>query len=600
MWVEIFFIEGFFIMKRDRTLIVAGIALAISFLFFAGCDDGRRWDEYKYVESNSAAPGTIAFWLVNEFYQDAQRTTKVIIDAGGSGIPGMPSNTFKASEIDKDTFKVHALVNHYWLADAKGNVVDPLVADADRKVIDAYVIDDTTFNNLENLLARDFVQATPPYHANPHLNLKQQGLAVEEGRYLVLQLDAEREIKPDFPRYGGLGAGQAETGWIDYSNTSVPHKLDYSITPLKEFTRRITPFDGSPYTEEIKPNTHLRFVKATGKRNNNEVAAGEISPIANSFTKGTAIAIDLKGNVSVNYRLYTPPGTHAAGTIPLVVFLHGMDGQGIPDNDVAWPDKALLASLQNTGQLGASHAVLANPKTQGRYGPFFVLAPQAQPNTYSHNAAHNKAAVDAVIAANPAINPKRVYFTGTSMGGIGTTDMIIAYPGMVAAAATGPGGASGLVYDGDGIITAGGNALKDTPIWLVSTYGDDRGMDYDSGILFEDLKNANGNVRWTHFPANTKTNGGYPDTNIVYGGFGWAHSSYEPMMSDRIKTDDQYNVNTVNLHTITTLDSKGVPEAPRQGFEKNGDISYGRTAPGDTPGQTLLQWMFAQTATIGF
>ncbi|GHU84361.1 hypothetical protein FACS189473_1490 [Spirochaetia bacterium] len=185
------------------------------------------------------------------------------------------------------------------------------------------------------------------------------------------------------------------------------------------------------------------------------------------------------------------------------------------------------------------------------------------------------------------------------MGGMGSTNTVMTYPGKVAAITTGPGSAADR-YNGDGTVnTVKMQALLDTPIWLVSTYRDNTGMDYDSGILFQDLKDRGGNVRWTHFPANTRSNGGYPDTDIVYGGVGWAHSAYEPMTSNRIKTDDQYNVASVNIHEIDNYNQKGEVSGQRQGFYP-GDITYGRTAAGDVPGETLLTWMFKQTATTGF
>ncbi|GHU69772.1 hypothetical protein FACS189450_03190 [Spirochaetia bacterium] len=532
-------------MKKLRFLACLGLSVVLTSALFLGCPtDGETIVEETIIED--VDPSVFSFWLVHEFYQDTQRTTKVIIDAGNG-------KTFKASEFNENSFQVHALLTHYFEHSA-ADMANKVVFSGNRVV--EYVHVTPSIENINQLAKRDFV-GDDGIHERRQARLP----GVEQGRYLVLELKSDREIDPGFTRTPG-----AEAGWIDGSQM-IQHKMDYTIIPLITFNR----YKGST-AEEIKLNSDYRYAKSTKMYNKNEFIPGDISVVFNLFEAESFSGVNDAGDAYVlNYRIYKPKGV--SGKVPLTVWLHGNDGQRIVENATRWPN-GVPEFLQNHGNLlsGSGAAVLANPVTQEKYGPFFVLAPQANG---SHNPATYKAVIDKLLVDNPSIDPTRIYFGGTSMGGMGSLNMVIDYPGFVAAAFTGPGSVGFFGAPP----AASVDALKGTPIWLVSTYGDNTGMDNLSALLFNALKDANGNVRWTTFPANT-SGGGYPETNLVPGGLGWAHSAYEPMMSDKITTNYLYNVDTVT---------------PGSGFgARYSNVTYGRVAPGDNPGDTLFAWLFKQ------
>lgn len=119
----------------------------------------------------------------------------------------------------------------------------------------------------------------------------------------------------------------------------------------------------------------------------------------------------------VNYRLYVPQTEKPA---PLVLWLHG-GGEGGRDNRI---------------QIGANLVTnWITPENQAIFGEggAFILAPQYNETTNRHNPVAIKAVLDEVTAKYP-VDVKRLYVGGCSMGGMGTHDMIVAYPDLFAAA----------------------------------------------------------------------------------------------------------------------------------------------------------------------
>lgn len=119
----------------------------------------------------------------------------------------------------------------------------------------------------------------------------------------------------------------------------------------------------------------------------------------------------------VNYRLFVPQTDTPA---PLVLWLHG-GGEGGRDN-----------RLQISANMVTNWITPESQKCFGAGGAY-ILAPQYNETTNAHNPEAIKAILDEVIAQYN-VDEKRLYVGGCSMGGMGTHDMLTAYPALFAAA----------------------------------------------------------------------------------------------------------------------------------------------------------------------
>jgi len=119
----------------------------------------------------------------------------------------------------------------------------------------------------------------------------------------------------------------------------------------------------------------------------------------------------------LNYRLFVPENTDEAR--PLVVWLHGAGETG-DDNRL---------------QVGGNYvAGFTTKKAQKYLDNAFVMAPQVSSTTgFGHNPQLIMAAIEEIMAEHK-IDTNRIYVGGCSMGGMGTVDMITAYPDFFAAA----------------------------------------------------------------------------------------------------------------------------------------------------------------------
>lgn len=152
----------------------------------------------------------------------------------------------------------------------------------------------------------------------------------------------------------------------------------------------------------------------------------------------------LARTVSTGYLLYLPKAydTKAAKKWPLILFLHGAGERG-----------ADLAKV----------AIHGPPKLvkQRQEFEFIIVSPQC-PAGRHWDSDTLLALLDSVIAAH-AVDTRRVYLTGLSMGGFGTWDLGLAHPDRFAAIAPICGGGDPLhVLLPDPKKAA---ALKTLPIW---------------------------------------------------------------------------------------------------------------------------------------
>jgi poly(3-hydroxybutyrate) depolymerase/lysophospholipase L1-like esterase len=136
------------------------------------------------------------------------------------------------------------------------------------------------------------------------------------------------------------------------------------------------------------------------------------------------------------YRLFVPAGYNANTSYPLVLFLHGAGERGTDNN-------AHITSSRGAG-------LWAETANQATY-PCFVVAPQCPANKQwvNTNWSLGSYSISTVAMSNELkmvkdiietlqtqynIDASRLYITGLSMGGYGTWDFIMRYPGLFKAA----------------------------------------------------------------------------------------------------------------------------------------------------------------------
>jgi predicted peptidase len=147
--------------------------------------------------------------------------------------------------------------------------------------------------------------------------------------------------------------------------------------------------------------------------------------------------IFLSGKDTLNYRILYPENYRPEKSYPLIVFLHGSGERG--------NDNAL--QLTHGGKLFVREDIRKNY-------PAIVIFPQCPKDSawsrYRKGAKSNDWIMDASLSASrPAllvkelmdqllqqkrVDAKRIYIGGLSLGGLGTYDMLIRYPGYFAAA----------------------------------------------------------------------------------------------------------------------------------------------------------------------
>jgi predicted peptidase len=145
--------------------------------------------------------------------------------------------------------------------------------------------------------------------------------------------------------------------------------------------------------------------------------------------------------VTLNYLLYLPPeyDPQRSDRWPLVLFLHGSSMRG---------DDVNLVKRQGLSRL----------VHQGQEFPFILVSPQC-PSSQWWTWPQLRAALSHLldeVESNYAVDPKRIYVTGLSMGGFGTWSLAIAYPQRFAAIAP----ISGPADDLDRI-----SAIRHLPVW---------------------------------------------------------------------------------------------------------------------------------------
>jgi len=165
----------------------------------------------------------------------------------------------------------------------------------------------------------------------------------------------------------------------------------------------------------------------------------------------------------MNYRLLKPINFNPKKSYPVIVSLHGAGGRG----------------SDNVKQLRDWNELLAEEQRRIDY-PAYILAPQSE---VRWNATHLQN-VKEIIKDLPAVDKKRIYVLGHSMGGRGTYAFIQSDPKYFAAAAPSAGNSEDV----------DASVIKDIPIWIF--YGDKDRIE-SARTIFAKMQEIDGNMKFT-------------------------------------------------------------------------------------------------------
>ncbi|MBI5565558.1 MAG: prolyl oligopeptidase family serine peptidase [Chloroflexi bacterium] len=200
-----------------------------------------------------------------------------------------------------------------------------------------------------------------------------------------------------------------------------------------------------------------------------------------SMTLQTVSTGGVTQSFTMGFLLYLPRayGQDPAQTWPLILFLHGSSENGA--------DPAMVAAT------GLPELLIGDADY-----PFIVVSPQAPEDVVWWGAELDRvAALLDYVQANFAVNPRREYLTGLSMGGFGAWAMTIRYPDRFAAVAPIAGGWNS---ENDSI-PRNICALKDMPIWVFHGEQDDIVLPKKSQLMVDALKKCGSDVKFTLYPA---------------------------------------------------------------------------------------------------
>lgn len=187
----------------------------------------------------------------------------------------------------------------------------------------------------------------------------------------------------------------------------------------------------------------------------------------------------LSRTVNVNFLLYLPgdSGRDPQYQWPLIIFLHGARERG--DDPQVITRYSIPAFLTSTAAF-----------------PFIVLSPQSPPDNWWSNQTDVLDALLNQIQATYAVDPKRIFLTGQSMGGFGTWAMALKYPARFAAIVP---VASGYDVTAD-VVPPNICNLKSVPIWVFHGALDQSLPPDQVTAMVQALQNCSGNVRFTLYP----------------------------------------------------------------------------------------------------
>lgn len=200
--------------------------------------------------------------------------------------------------------------------------------------------------------------------------------------------------------------------------------------------------------------------------------------LAYSATLSITAANSAAVSVTLRYWLYLPDGygEDSQTQWPLILFLHGAAQRG--------------DDIEQVKQLGLPNLVETRLKV-----PALVLSPQLPSGKYWNDYVGLLEQLLDQITQEYAVDLKRVYVTGFSMGGYGTWALGLSTPERFAALAPVAGG-----WD-----AAAPNicSLKAVPIWVIHGANDEMVAPVIAEEMVKALQSCGGNVRYTSLPRTT-------------------------------------------------------------------------------------------------
>jgi predicted peptidase len=176
---------------------------------------------------------------------------------------------------------------------------------------------------------------------------------------------------------------------------------------------------------------------------------------------------------SLNYLLYLPPsyGEEASVRWPLILFLHGSGERG--------------DDLERVKLYG-----LPKKLDEGDDLPFIIASPQCPVDSYWTLYLDDLKGLVDDLAQRYAVDRKRIYLTGMSMGGTGAWLLAAAYPNLFAAM---------VAICGRGTPTLAAR-LKDMPVWVFHGEADSVVPADESRRMTAALKAQGSSVKLTLYP----------------------------------------------------------------------------------------------------
>ncbi len=197
-------------------------------------------------------------------------------------------------------------------------------------------------------------------------------------------------------------------------------------------------------------------------------------------TNGGLMEYRSSEEIQLDYIITIPEGYSDISSegYPFIVFLHSVQERG----------NELSRLIENPEGEGYGLAYYASEIDDF---PFITLSPQCPCSTFwPFISGRVKRLIDEVTDTYN-IDPKRIYITGVSMGGIGTWDMIMKYPDLFAASAPIAGGVYPMLMN---------NSYKrilELPVWAFHDLYDPSLKIKDEINFIMKLNNAGGNIKYT-------------------------------------------------------------------------------------------------------
>jgi predicted peptidase len=209
-------------------------------------------------------------------------------------------------------------------------------------------------------------------------------------------------------------------------------------------------------------------------------------------------------DLRMHYLLYLPEGygRNPLKRWPLLLFLHGSGEQGRTVED-----------LERLKAQGLPALIAAEPDFETLTERFIVLSPQC-PGWYWRSRFEALDALLEHVQATHAVDPRRIYLTGISMGGFGVWQYGLEHPRRFAALVPIAGGYG---YHVETVYLGGGQSeialtidpeppahlcdLAQTPVWVF--HGEqDLGIPHEqtADVLVDALQACGGAVRYTLYP----------------------------------------------------------------------------------------------------